>query len=331
MDRIEEMDGDESEWIARVRRMQRRGSDLPQDRISSLAAYLARALPRRVRKEAVVASPVEIALSEVAVRPVQVWIRTSGRLEKTGPWVLAEVSAQDAARIEIGQRVRAFPLESKSSMHQGKVVRVQDGTVRIELRSQSSARSDYLLEIVTERGRSLSVPNEAILEEAGRALVYVQDRSGDFTPREVTTGLQGELFTEITSGLNAGDQAVTFGSFFIDAEYKTKGGRAQLLTITYGGDSRAARSGDNPVEVSVRSSDDQPVIDAAVTVDYYMPAMPSMNMPEMRDVFTLEHQGEGIYAGTARLSMGGTWLATVSVSRAGQLVGSKQLTLFVTE
>ena len=44
-------------------------------------------------------------------------------------------------------------------------------------------------------------------------------------PQEIQTGLQGELFTEITGGLKDGDQVVTFGSFFIDAEHKLKGDR----------------------------------------------------------------------------------------------------------
>jgi len=39
----------------------------------------------------------------------------------------------------------------------------------------------------------------------------------------VQIGLQGELFTEVTGGLKEGEQVVTFGSFFIDADHKLKG------------------------------------------------------------------------------------------------------------
>jgi hypothetical protein len=35
--------------------------------------------------------------------------------------------------------------------------------------------------------------------------------------------VQGELLTHIVDGLSAGDQVVTIGSFFIDADYKLKG------------------------------------------------------------------------------------------------------------
>jgi hypothetical protein len=36
-------------------------------------------------------------------------------------------------------------------------------------------------------------------------------------------GVQGELFTEVVKGLMPGEQVVTFGSFFIDADHKLKG------------------------------------------------------------------------------------------------------------
>ena len=35
--------------------------------------------------------------------------------------------------------------------------------------------------------------------------------------------LQGELFTQVLEGLQPGEQVITIGSFFIDAEHKLKG------------------------------------------------------------------------------------------------------------
>ena len=83
--------------------------------------------------------------------------------------------------------------------------------------------SRYVLEIVTEPGELLSVPNEAIIETGDRRLVYVKNSTGSYVPREIQPGLQGELFTEVVKGLEAGEQVVTFGSFFIDADFKLKG------------------------------------------------------------------------------------------------------------
>jgi Cu(I)/Ag(I) efflux system membrane fusion protein len=79
------------------------------------------------------------------------------------------------------------------------------------------------MEILIEQGPFLSVPNEAIIEEAEQRIVYVQQQEGQYAPREIHIGIQGELYTQILAGVDDGDQVVTFGSFFIDAEHKLKG------------------------------------------------------------------------------------------------------------
>jgi len=76
---------------------------------------------------------------------------------------------------------------------------------------------------VTELGEFLSVPNEAIIETEGKQVVYVQQGQGRYVAKAIRTGVQGELFTQILEGLEPGEQVVTFGSFFIDAEYQLKG------------------------------------------------------------------------------------------------------------
>jgi Cu(I)/Ag(I) efflux system membrane fusion protein len=81
----------------------------------------------------------------------------------------------------------------------------------------------YVAEIVTERGDFLSVPNEAIIEDGHRRVVYIQRDEGQYEPVAITGGLQGELYTQVTSGVREGEQVVTFGSFFIDSEFKLKG------------------------------------------------------------------------------------------------------------
>ena len=81
----------------------------------------------------------------------------------------------------------------------------------------------YVMEIVVERGPFLSVPNEAIIEEGEKHIVYVQHETVQYLPQEIHTGIQGELYTQVRDGLQEGAQVVTFGSFFIDAEHKLKG------------------------------------------------------------------------------------------------------------
>ena len=60
-----------------------------------------------------------------------------------------------------------------------------------------------------------------------------------------------------------------------------------------------------------------------------MPAMPSMNMPEMRSTATLAPAGDGRYRGTGHLSMAGTWNVMVTVTRAGEELGTNRLSIVV--
>jgi nitrogen fixation protein FixH len=84
------------------------------------------------------------------------------------------------------------------------------------------------------------------------------------------------------------------------------------------------QSGENKLEAVVKQPDGKPVTDANVAVTFRMPAMPSMNMPEMHTTTQLSHSGDGRYVGTSQLSMAGTWYVTVTVSRDGAEVGSSK-------
>ena len=84
--------------------------------------------------------------------------------------------------------------------------------------------------------------------------------------------------------------------------------------------------GDNTIGVTVKK-DGAPVTDANVTTVFSMPAMPAMNMPEMRSSATLQPAGEGRYRGVGRLSMAGTWNVRVTVTRNEQELGTKNVSI----
>ena len=71
----------------------------------------------------------------------------------------------------------------------------------------------------------------------------------------------------------------------------------------------------------------QPVTDADVAVELFMAAMPSMNMPEMKNSVPLKHEGNGRYRGAGNVMMTGTWDATVSVKRGGQEIGNRKVAI----
>lgn len=84
--------------------------------------------------------------------------------------------------------------------------------------------------------------------------------------------------------------------------------------------------GDNTFEVAVRK-DGSPIADADVAMRFSMPAMPAMNMPEMHANTLLTAVGNGVYRGTGRLSMAGTWNIEVQVARHSEELGTKRLSI----
>ena len=86
------------------------------------------------------------------------------------------------------------------------------------------------------------------------------------------------------------------------------------------------RVGDNTFEVTVMQGS-KPLPDADVSLQLFMAAMPSMNMPEMRIDVPLTAAGDGRYRGTGTVSMGGAWDANVMVMRGGQHLGDRTITI----
>jgi multidrug efflux pump subunit AcrA (membrane-fusion protein) len=86
---------------------------------------------------------------------------------------------------------------------------------------------------VATRPNVLEVPTAAIQTRGGTSVVSV-DQGGKAVPTTVTTGLQGDTTTEITSGLKAGQQlrvttgTVTSGSPTTGARPATGGGTGGL-------------------------------------------------------------------------------------------------------
>ncbi len=101
----------------------------------------------------------------------------------------------------------------------------------------------------------------------------------------------------------------------------------QAVDITLTTDPDPARMGENTFEVMVMDQNGRPVIDANVSIEFYMAAMPAMNMPEMRNRVDLAHDSGGRYRGTGNVMMAGNWDVTVMAMRGGQEIGSRKMTL----
>ena len=115
-------------------------------------------------------------------------------------------------------------------MYQARVTRVgAEGdrvavTVRADRAGAARGSRDYVLEIVTEEGEFLSVPNEAIIETGGKQRGLRAGADGTLRAAGDPDRRAGRaVHRRCSRGSKAGEQVVTFGSFFIDAEHKLKG------------------------------------------------------------------------------------------------------------
>lgn len=102
---------------------------------------------------------------------------------------------------------------------------------------------------------------------------------------------------------------------------------AGAITIVLRSQPTPAKTGENQFEVTVADKDGKPIADADVSLGFYMPAMPAMTMPEMRNSVKLSSAGNGAYRGNGSVMMAGTWDVTITVRRGQQELGSKKVAL----
>ena len=133
------------------------------------------------------------------------------------------------------------------------------------------------------------------------------------TRLNVVVGLVAITAVAITAGCAGGSEQTVDES-------------APAVDITLTTDPDPVRMGENTFEAMVMQNG-QPVTDATVSTEFFMAAMPSMNMPEMRTKADLMHEGNGMYRGNGQVLMAGRWDVTVMVMRGGQAIGSRTMTL----
>src|SRR5260221_7093705 len=91
-----------------------------------------------------------------------------------------------------------------------------------------------------------------------------------------------------------------------------------------------AQKGSNAVRVKLTDPEGKPISGAEVTVTFFMAAMPSMNMPEMKIVIKGMEKGAGTYEGEGDLGSGGMWQVTVTAKQNGEAIAIKKLTVKAT-
>jgi Cu(I)/Ag(I) efflux system membrane fusion protein/cobalt-zinc-cadmium efflux system membrane fusion protein len=266
-------------------------------------------------------------------------------------WVEADVYETDLAQVHAGDRAAvsfdAYPRDHFS----GRVLYINPSVgadtrttkVRVALPNPDGRLKPgmYAQVVMTGGGgMGILVPSDAVLDSGTEQLVFVSDGNGHFQPRPVTIGRRLGSEVQIAQGLKDGEVVASGANFFLDSESQLRaalpsfsaapGSPAstaanEVLQITLRTTPDPATTGENQFEATVKDAQGAPVADAQVTVQLFMAAMPTMNMPAMRNEVPLTAAGAGAYRGTGQVMMAGRWDATVTVTRGGQRLGSKQL------
>ena len=160
-------------------------------------------------------------------------------------WVVADVPEREIGRVEEGQkakvRLAAFPNEQ----FEGTVLLVypeldkatRTAKVRVGLPNPSGRiKVNLFAEVEIETGgnnnKAIAVPQSAVIDSGERQVVIVEREQGLYEPRNVKLGRTGGGYTEILSGIDAGERVVVSGNFLIDSESNL---RASLDGLTAGG------------------------------------------------------------------------------------------------
>ena len=264
-------------------------------------------------------------------------------------WVEADIYEQEMPLIMVGQTATvtldAYPDERFAGRAIYIYPYVAENTRTVRVRFEFANRGGRLkpgmyanVSLDAPVGMATTIPSNALLDSGTRQLVFVAEGDGYFQPREVKVGQRLGDRVQILEGLKPEQQVAVGATFFLDSESQLRASvqafeaapsaegvtAAERIEITFRSQPDPPRTGDNTLEVSVRDASGQPLADGDVSVTFFMPAMPTMNMPAMRTEAKLSPVGGGMYRGMGQVMMGGRWDVTVNVSKNGQRLGSRQ-------
>jgi len=193
------------------------------------------------------------------------------------------------------------------------------------------------------------IPRSAVLDTGTRKIVYVAHANGVFEAREVQVGAAADDLFPVVSGLAQGDKVVLNGNFLIDSQAHLSSGMSGLYggskefagapaaaaKTNTGAEASAAKidfhaepdplkaGEENLFRVGLIDAQGKPIADASVNVKLVMPAMPAMNMPEMKGSFDLAWDaGRQMYIGKGQAPMTGTWTVFVEARKNGAVIAT---------
>jgi Cu(I)/Ag(I) efflux system membrane fusion protein len=219
--------------------------------------------------------------------------------------------------------------------------------VRIELANPDTRLKPGMVVQTTFRlalGSVVAVPRDAVIDSGTETVVYVAQPDGVFEQRRIRVGSPVKDRYPVVEGLTAGEKVVTKGVFLVDSQTRLAGTLTGMFggSKSFSGPASVAPSGamfkiafridpdppvgarENTIHVALTDPAGKPVADAQVRLTFVMPAMPAMNMPEMRNSAELKWTGSE-YTGPIQIMMAGPWNVAIEARRGGELLAISQV------
>lgn len=273
-------------------------------------------------------------------------------------WVDAQVFQDDVARLKPGDTAQITLDSYPGRTFTGRIeeilpqVDMATRTVRVRLAVENSGvklKPGMFVNVALKSslGRQLVVPASAVFQSGTRQLVFLNQGNGNLEPKEVQIGPRVGDDLIVLKGLSPHQSIVTSANFLIDSESQLQSAASSFappppgagsnappanaprsatqVTIEFTTDPNPPQKGNNVLRVKLTGSNGSAITGADVSVTFYMAAMPAMGMAAMNTTAKLSEKSNGMYEGAGSLGSGGTWQATVTVRKNGQVIGTKQL------
>lgn len=305
-------------------------------------------------------SPVSGYITERNALP-NLYVEPSTRLytvaDLSRVWVNAQIFQDDIGRLKPGDRavvtVDSYPGRTFSGSIEEILPQVDMATrtaqVRLAIANPGLKLKPGMfvnVDVKSSLGRQLVVPASAVFQSGTRQIVFLNRGNGSLEPKEITVGPRiGDNFI-VLKGLEAHQSIVTSANFLIDSESQLQAAAgsfappppgagsnassmaapsAAQINVDFTTDPNPPNKGNNTFRVRLTGGGNVPISGAAVTVTFYMAAMPAMGMAAMNTSATLTDKGNGLYEGSGSLGSGGTWQVTITAQKGGQVIATKQL------
>ncbi len=274
-------------------------------------------------------------------------------------WLLADVYEYELPLVKEGQEATLTLSYYPEQVVHGKVhyiyptleTKTRTVKVRFEFKNEDTKLKPGMyanVELEIPLGEKLSVSEDSVIDTGERKIIFVAMGDGYFEPREIKVGHKAEGYYEVLDGVKEGENVVRRATFLIDSESRLKaalgafgmpgmsmsGGETETVSkapnaaptevgISFSVDGGAPKVGNNNFKITLTDIDGNPIKDAKVDIQLYMPPMPSMGTPAMNLTAKGNPVKDGLYIAELNIPMSGSGQVRVTVARPGKPPVSK--------